>query len=112
MCLLPLRRCGYSKAKQDPDEEKMHFHNGHSKLISAQMCVCMCVRAEGAKQSLHYMYSRGFKQRSCLHELVHSRTVGQCELVCYQYRWQYFEVKAIFFNVKDTNLLHGSHGNL
>lgn len=25
------RRCGYSKAKQDPDEEKMHFHNGHSK---------------------------------------------------------------------------------
>uniref|UniRef100_A0A6Q2YE40 receptor protein-tyrosine kinase n=1 Tax=Esox lucius TaxID=8010 RepID=A0A6Q2YE40_ESOLU len=22
-------RCGYSKAKQDPDEEKMHFHNGH-----------------------------------------------------------------------------------
>lgn len=30
--LLPLRRCGYSKAKQDPEEEKMHFHNGHSKL--------------------------------------------------------------------------------
>jgi len=27
------RRCGYSKAKQDPDEEKMHFHNGHSKCI-------------------------------------------------------------------------------
>lgn len=25
------RRCGYSKAKQDPEEEKMHFHNGHSK---------------------------------------------------------------------------------
>lgn len=29
--LLFHRRCGYSKAKQDPDEEKMHFHNGHSK---------------------------------------------------------------------------------
>ncbi|TTD77397.1 Ephrin type-A receptor 5 [Bagarius yarrelli] len=28
--LLSGRRCGYSKAKQDPDEEKMHFHNGHS----------------------------------------------------------------------------------
>uniref|UniRef100_H3CGW2 receptor protein-tyrosine kinase n=1 Tax=Tetraodon nigroviridis TaxID=99883 RepID=H3CGW2_TETNG len=28
-CLLSGRRCGYSKAKQDPDEEKMHFHNGH-----------------------------------------------------------------------------------
>uniref|UniRef100_A0A6Q2Z664 receptor protein-tyrosine kinase n=1 Tax=Esox lucius TaxID=8010 RepID=A0A6Q2Z664_ESOLU len=27
-----LRRCGYSKAKQDPDEEKMHFHNGHIKF--------------------------------------------------------------------------------
>lgn len=27
-----LRRCGYSKAKQDPEEEKMHFHNGHSRL--------------------------------------------------------------------------------
>ncbi|KAK6322920.1 hypothetical protein J4Q44_G00077120 [Coregonus suidteri] len=27
--LLSGRRCGYSKAKQDPDEEKMHFHNGH-----------------------------------------------------------------------------------
>lgn len=27
------RRCGYSKAKQDPEEEKMHFHNGHSKQI-------------------------------------------------------------------------------
>lgn len=27
------RRCGYSKAKQDPEEEKMHFHNGHSKRI-------------------------------------------------------------------------------
>uniref|UniRef100_P54757-5 Isoform 5 of Ephrin type-A receptor 5 n=1 Tax=Rattus norvegicus TaxID=10116 RepID=P54757-5 len=27
-----LRRCGYSKAKQDPEEEKMHFHNGHIKL--------------------------------------------------------------------------------
>nr|XP_048302267.1 ephrin type-A receptor 5 isoform X11 [Myodes glareolus] len=26
-------RCGYSKAKQDPEEEKMHFHNGHSKQI-------------------------------------------------------------------------------
>ncbi|KPP64799.1 Ephrin type-A receptor 3-like [Scleropages formosus] len=26
--LLSGRRCGYSKAKQDPDEEKMHFHNG------------------------------------------------------------------------------------
>ncbi|XDV53784.1 hypothetical protein PO909_022206, partial [Leuciscus waleckii] len=26
------RRCGYSKAKQDPDEEKMHFHNGHIKF--------------------------------------------------------------------------------
>uniref|UniRef100_A0A8C9R0I8 receptor protein-tyrosine kinase n=1 Tax=Scleropages formosus TaxID=113540 RepID=A0A8C9R0I8_SCLFO len=25
---VPRRRCGYSKAKQDPDEEKMHFHNG------------------------------------------------------------------------------------
>ncbi|XP_061119791.1 ephrin type-A receptor 5 isoform X6 [Conger conger] len=25
--LLSGRRCGYSKAKQDPDEEKMHFHN-------------------------------------------------------------------------------------
>ncbi|XP_020855492.1 ephrin type-A receptor 5 isoform X6 [Phascolarctos cinereus] len=25
-------RCGYSKAKQDPEEEKMHFHNGHIKL--------------------------------------------------------------------------------
>ncbi|CAJ0954535.1 unnamed protein product, partial [Ranitomeya imitator] len=25
-------RCGYSKAKQDPEEEKMHFHNGHMKL--------------------------------------------------------------------------------
>uniref|UniRef100_A0A8C6PG62 receptor protein-tyrosine kinase n=1 Tax=Nothobranchius furzeri TaxID=105023 RepID=A0A8C6PG62_NOTFU len=25
------QRCGYSKAKQDPEEEKMHFHNGHSK---------------------------------------------------------------------------------
>uniref|UniRef100_A0A8C9TL51 receptor protein-tyrosine kinase n=1 Tax=Scleropages formosus TaxID=113540 RepID=A0A8C9TL51_SCLFO len=24
---VPRRRCGYSKAKQDPDEEKMHFHN-------------------------------------------------------------------------------------
>lgn len=29
--LLYSRRCGYSKAKQDPEEEKMHFHNGHSK---------------------------------------------------------------------------------
>ena len=29
--LLCSRRCGYSKAKQDPEEEKMHFHNGHSK---------------------------------------------------------------------------------
>uniref|UniRef100_A0A6I8RVB8 receptor protein-tyrosine kinase n=1 Tax=Xenopus tropicalis TaxID=8364 RepID=A0A6I8RVB8_XENTR len=28
----PSRRCGYSKAKQDPEEEKMHFHNGHIKL--------------------------------------------------------------------------------
>ncbi|CAL8326208.1 unnamed protein product [Boreogadus saida] len=26
--LLSGRRCGYSKAKQDPEEEKMHFHNG------------------------------------------------------------------------------------
>uniref|UniRef100_A0AAX7VN80 receptor protein-tyrosine kinase n=1 Tax=Astatotilapia calliptera TaxID=8154 RepID=A0AAX7VN80_ASTCA len=25
-------RCGYSKAKQDPEEEKMHFHNGHIKF--------------------------------------------------------------------------------
>ncbi|KAJ8286360.1 hypothetical protein GJAV_G00037770 [Gymnothorax javanicus] len=30
--LLSGRRCGYSKAKQDPDEEKMHFHNGHIKF--------------------------------------------------------------------------------
>ncbi|KAJ7407466.1 Ephrin type-A receptor 5 [Willisornis vidua] len=30
--LLSGRRCGYSKAKQDPEEEKMHFHNGHIKL--------------------------------------------------------------------------------
>lgn len=38
--LLPLRRCGYSKAKQDPEEEKMHFHNGHSKLHnSCSQCV-------------------------------------------------------------------------
>uniref|UniRef100_A0A671PQY9 receptor protein-tyrosine kinase n=1 Tax=Sinocyclocheilus anshuiensis TaxID=1608454 RepID=A0A671PQY9_9TELE len=28
--LLFHRRCGYSKAMQDPDEEKMHFHNGHT----------------------------------------------------------------------------------
>uniref|UniRef100_A0A8C5FUB0 receptor protein-tyrosine kinase n=1 Tax=Gadus morhua TaxID=8049 RepID=A0A8C5FUB0_GADMO len=27
-CCHPYRRCGYSKAKQDPEEEKMHFHNG------------------------------------------------------------------------------------
>uniref|UniRef100_A0A3Q3RRY2 receptor protein-tyrosine kinase n=1 Tax=Mastacembelus armatus TaxID=205130 RepID=A0A3Q3RRY2_9TELE len=32
LCLLPNRRCGYSKAKQDPEEEKMHFHNGHIKF--------------------------------------------------------------------------------
>nr|XP_004665436.1 ephrin type-A receptor 5 isoform X5 [Jaculus jaculus] len=25
-------RCGYSKAKQDPEEEKMQFHSGHIKL--------------------------------------------------------------------------------
>uniref|UniRef100_A0A667WHC7 receptor protein-tyrosine kinase n=1 Tax=Myripristis murdjan TaxID=586833 RepID=A0A667WHC7_9TELE len=31
VCVCPLRRCGYSKAKQDPEEEKMHFHNGHIK---------------------------------------------------------------------------------
>uniref|UniRef100_A0A3B5L7C3 receptor protein-tyrosine kinase n=1 Tax=Xiphophorus couchianus TaxID=32473 RepID=A0A3B5L7C3_9TELE len=31
-CLLFIRRCGYSKAKQDPEEEKMHFHNGHIKF--------------------------------------------------------------------------------
>uniref|UniRef100_A0A8C5LQ85 receptor protein-tyrosine kinase n=1 Tax=Leptobrachium leishanense TaxID=445787 RepID=A0A8C5LQ85_9ANUR len=32
-CIHPmLMRCGYSKAKQDPEEEKMHFHNGHIKL--------------------------------------------------------------------------------
>uniref|UniRef100_A0A3Q2XKT4 receptor protein-tyrosine kinase n=1 Tax=Hippocampus comes TaxID=109280 RepID=A0A3Q2XKT4_HIPCM len=31
-CLFFPRRCGYSKAKQDPDEEKMHFHNGHIKF--------------------------------------------------------------------------------
>ncbi|XP_041447051.1 ephrin type-A receptor 5 isoform X2 [Xenopus laevis] len=30
--LPPSRRCGYSKAKQDPEEEKMHFHNGLIKL--------------------------------------------------------------------------------
>ncbi|RXN38858.1 ephrin type-A receptor 5 isoform X1 [Labeo rohita] len=30
--LMSGRRCGYSKAKQDPDEEKMHFHNGHIKF--------------------------------------------------------------------------------
>ncbi|OCT97337.1 hypothetical protein XELAEV_18009565mg [Xenopus laevis] len=30
--LLTGRRCGYSIAKQDPEEEKMHFHNGHIKL--------------------------------------------------------------------------------
>uniref|UniRef100_A0A674NRH7 receptor protein-tyrosine kinase n=1 Tax=Takifugu rubripes TaxID=31033 RepID=A0A674NRH7_TAKRU len=30
--LLSGRRCGYSKAKQDPEEEKMHFHNGHLKF--------------------------------------------------------------------------------
>uniref|UniRef100_A0A7N6FA61 receptor protein-tyrosine kinase n=1 Tax=Anabas testudineus TaxID=64144 RepID=A0A7N6FA61_ANATE len=30
--LLSGRRCGYSKAKQDPEEEKMHFHNGHIKF--------------------------------------------------------------------------------
>ncbi|KAK2507487.1 hypothetical protein MC885_013634, partial [Smutsia gigantea] len=30
--LYVLPRCGYSKAKQDPEEEKMHFHNGHIKL--------------------------------------------------------------------------------
>uniref|UniRef100_A0A673YLM8 receptor protein-tyrosine kinase n=1 Tax=Salmo trutta TaxID=8032 RepID=A0A673YLM8_SALTR len=28
-----IKRCGYSKAKQEPDEEKIHFHNGHSKLL-------------------------------------------------------------------------------
>uniref|UniRef100_A0A671W5B6 receptor protein-tyrosine kinase n=1 Tax=Sparus aurata TaxID=8175 RepID=A0A671W5B6_SPAAU len=31
-CAPPFRRCGYSKAKQDPEEEKMHFHNGHIKF--------------------------------------------------------------------------------
>uniref|UniRef100_A0A3B3UVL0 receptor protein-tyrosine kinase n=1 Tax=Poecilia latipinna TaxID=48699 RepID=A0A3B3UVL0_9TELE len=31
-CLSFIRRCGYSKAKQDPEEEKMHFHNGHIKF--------------------------------------------------------------------------------
>ncbi|XP_077479507.1 ephrin type-A receptor 5-like isoform X1 [Stigmatopora argus] len=30
--LLRGRRCGYSKAKQDAEEEKMHFHNGHIKF--------------------------------------------------------------------------------
>ncbi|XP_056592338.1 ephrin type-A receptor 5 isoform X1 [Triplophysa dalaica] len=30
--LMSGRRCGYSKAKQDPDEEKMHFHNGTLKF--------------------------------------------------------------------------------
>uniref|UniRef100_A0AAZ3ST33 receptor protein-tyrosine kinase n=1 Tax=Oncorhynchus tshawytscha TaxID=74940 RepID=A0AAZ3ST33_ONCTS len=29
VCGKSLRRCGYSKAKQEPDEEKIHFHNGH-----------------------------------------------------------------------------------
>uniref|UniRef100_A0A8D0AER3 receptor protein-tyrosine kinase n=1 Tax=Sander lucioperca TaxID=283035 RepID=A0A8D0AER3_SANLU len=32
LCVPSLRRCGYSKAKQDPEEEKMHFHNGHIKF--------------------------------------------------------------------------------
>lgn len=37
VCCFLFRRCGYSKAKQDPEEEKMHFHNGHSKSGQPQL---------------------------------------------------------------------------
>lgn len=39
--LIP-RRCGYSKAKQDPEEEKMHFHNGHSKFVKPDVILLFC----------------------------------------------------------------------
>lgn len=55
LCVFPLRRCGYSKAKQDPEEEKMHFHNGHSKLRKPTpilyYVLCICVWTSSSKVS-------------------------------------------------------------
>lgn len=69
----------------------MHFHNGHSKLIHANVFpVC-----GGAKQSLHYMYSRGFKQRSRLYELVHPHAVLPVQLTVWRIKVQTCSTVAV-----------------
>lgn len=103
LCLLPLRRCGYSKAKQDPEEEKMHFHNGHSKWKKSQTN-SVYVSVGKFIQSLRYMYSSGFRLRSCLDEFVHHHTACVCAGV-----WRCFILGAILWMTHLHNLLHGSH---
>lgn len=107
MCLglLPLRRCGYSKAKQDPEEEKMHFHNGHSKLKKPKLILYMCVCGKFI-QSLRYMYSGGFKQRSCLYEFVHPRRPTRMCVLPVQLTM--FYTRSYSFNDKHMTWLHDS----
>ncbi|KAG7267457.1 hypothetical protein CRUP_006613 [Coryphaenoides rupestris] len=40
------KRCGYSKAKQDPEEEKMHFHNGLSLLVDPKWSLWWSIQLE------------------------------------------------------------------
>ncbi|KAG2458811.1 EPHA8 protein, partial [Polypterus senegalus] len=37
--LVPRRHCGYSKAFQDPEEEKMHYENGHIKFPESKFYI-------------------------------------------------------------------------
>ncbi|CAF93010.1 unnamed protein product, partial [Tetraodon nigroviridis] len=69
----PLRRCGYSKAKQDPDEEKMHFHNGHLQFTGLRTYVDP-LTYEDPNQAVHQ-----FAQEIHLSSISIERIIGAGE---------------------------------
>lgn len=81
-----LRRCGYSKAKQDPEEEKMHFHNGHSKLkprLVLYVSVYVGLSSSKVYSTCTVQGSQSGHVWSC-HLLWHVRTISTVDSVLLQ----------------------------
>lgn len=107
LCLLPLRRCGYSKAKQDPEEEKMHFHNGHSKLKKAQISflyLCLCAWASSSK-----VYTTFTVEGSESGHAYMSLFIAVGPRLCVSVDLTMFWTRSNSLNDTATNQLHGSH---
>uniref|UniRef100_A0A3Q4BZ67 receptor protein-tyrosine kinase n=1 Tax=Mola mola TaxID=94237 RepID=A0A3Q4BZ67_MOLML len=73
---LCVRRCGYSKAKQDPEEEKMHFHNGHIKFPGVRTYIDP-LTYEDPNQAVHEFAQEIDVSSICIERIIGAGEFGE-----------------------------------